>query len=69
MSEPDKLQLLIELDATLAAIEKAVKLLPAMYALEQESPYMVKPIERVRWTIKRLGRHAFTLACQIGPAA
>lgn len=69
MSEPDKLQLLIELDATLAAIDKAIKVLHEMYALEQKGVYMVRPIEHVRWTIKRLGRHAFTLACQIGPAA
>jgi hypothetical protein len=69
MTDRDKLELINELNETLRAIDRASRQLTAMYQLEKESMYMVKPIERMRWTIKRLSRHAFSLACQIGPAS
>ena len=69
MTDRDKLELINELNETLKAIDTASRQLTAMYEMKLEASYMAKPIERMRWTIKRLSRHAFSLACQIGPAA
>lgn len=69
MTERSKMELLHELNETLRAIDWASRQLTAMYQIQPEAMYMVKPIERMRWTIKRLSRHAFNLSCQIGPAA
>lgn len=69
MTDRDKLDLINELNETLRAIDRASRQLTAMYQIQPEASYMAKPIERMRWTIKRLSRHAFSLACQIGPAA
>lgn len=64
--EPNAVDMLFELDATLNAIDKAVTLLTRVSGLVEHEAYMSKPEQHLRWAIKRLSEHAFHLACKIG---
>ena len=67
MSERSKLELIAERDATLLVVAKSAALLKELHGMELESWYVPKAVEHMRWTTKRLSKHAFKLACEIGP--
>jgi len=57
---------LVEMTTTLDALGRALDLLERLEAAPHATNiHLVKPREKMRWTVKRLAKRAWVLACEV----